>query len=53
MRRHHSGVRRQAWALQGWLQKTALGLMPRAFAVEQAFSEKLRGHIAAAAFLNG
>ena len=27
--------------------------MPRAFAVEQPFPEKLRGHMAAAAFLKG
>jgi len=40
-------------ALKGWLQEAALVLMPRAFTVEQAFSEKLLGHLAATAFLKG
>ena len=39
--------------MKGRLQETALVLMPRAFAVEQAFPKKLRGHIPAAAFLKG
>jgi hypothetical protein len=53
MRRHHGSVLRQALAMQGRLQEAALVLMPRAFAVEQAFPEKLLRHIAAAALLKG
>ena len=53
MRRHHGGVLRQALTMKGWLQETALMLMPRAFAVEQTFPKPLRGHITTAAFLKG
>ncbi len=47
--RHHGGILRQALAMKGRLQEVALALMQRAFAVEQAFPEKLLGHIPAAA----
>jgi hypothetical protein len=53
MRRHHGGILCEALAMKGRLQEAALALMPRAFAVEQPFPKKLRGHIAAAAFLKG
>jgi hypothetical protein len=53
MRRHHGGILREALAMKGWWQETALVLMPRTFAVEQAFSQKLCGHGPAAAFLKG
>ena len=39
--------------MKGRLQEVALTLMPRAFAVEHPFPQKLRGHIAAATFLKG
>ena len=53
MRRHHGGILREALTMKGRLQETALVLMPRAFAVEQPFPEKLFGHIPASAFLKG
>jgi hypothetical protein len=39
--------------MKGRLQEAALALMPRAFAVEQAFPKKLLGHISTSAFLKG